>query len=123
MAHHISTLTTVVADIGQTVTMLAMATFEGKQSRLPTTAPTVAPPPQPEGADAPSSTPLAAPAPAAIVVPTPEPAAAVLSSSACVTDPAIASDAGGSVILDLRKPAGLRAVAQAQDRALALDDD
>jgi hypothetical protein len=133
VAHHISTLTTVVADIGQTVTMLAMATFEGQQSRLPTTAPTVAPPPQPEGADAPSSPPLAAPAPAeraAIVVPMPEPAAAVLPGalvSASITDSApphpIASDAGGSVILDLRKPAGLRAVAHAQDRALALDDD
>ncbi len=130
VAQHISTLTTVVADIGQTVAMLAMATFEGNQSRLPGAAPTSAPPARPAGADAPSSTPLAAPAPttrAAIVVPTPEPAAAVLPSSACVTEPApqhpIASDAGGPVILDLRKPAGLRAVAQAQDRALALDND
>jgi len=122
VAHHIDMLTTVVADIGQAVTMLAMTTFEGQQGRLPTA-----------GADAPSPTPLAAPSPAertAIVEPTPEPAAALLpgaSASACVTapepQPPIASDEGASVILDLRKPTAPRAVAQAQDRALALDDD
>jgi hypothetical protein len=104
VAQHISTLSSIVADLGHTVGLLAMAAYRGQQGR-PTAAPTFAPPPPLTKPTSPNTGAATAPPPASAPAAPPQPVPSVSSPSPIVRPgDSAAPDAAQTTMIEARMP-------------------